>query len=71
VHQSLIENGDDLYVDSTRDSIFNRIRAIEDDAIALHAVVFDDFQAWMIAHNVNVDAASKEADRALRELKGI
>ena len=70
VHQSLIQNGDDLYLDSARQAIFDRISAIEDDAISLRGVVFRDFESWSAAHGVNTEAAADHAKEAIRRLKG-
>lgn len=70
VHQSMIENGDDLYVDATRNAIFKRIAAIEEEAISLKQLVFRDYESWMVARGVNTADAAQKAEEELRKLKG-
>lgn len=71
VHQSMIENADDLYLETTRNGIFKRIAAIEEEAISLKKLVFRDYESWMVAHGLNTATASQKAEEELRKLKGI
>jgi hypothetical protein len=68
VHRSLIENGDDLYVRATRDAVFSRITAIQEEAMSLKKVTVTDFERWAAAHGVDVKAAEDQAKEALRKL---
>jgi hypothetical protein len=66
----MVEIGDDLYLDSTRDAVFTRVTAIQEEAISLKKLVVDDFNAWMATHGLDLDAAQKQAEEAVRKLKG-
>lgn len=68
VHRSLIENGDDLYVRGTRDAVFSRIAAIREEAMSLKKLTVTDFERWIAAHGVDVNAAEDQAEEALRRL---
>ncbi len=71
VHRSLIENGDDLYLEATRMAVFRRIQAVEDEASDLRNKAAADLTAWSASHGVNVDAAEKLALDEIRKLKGV
>ena len=70
VHRSLIENGDDLYREATRVTVFRRIQTIENEASELRDGVADDLTAWAASHGVNIEAAEKLALENIRKLKG-
>jgi hypothetical protein len=70
VHRSLIESGDDLYVEVTRVEVFRRIQAIEHEASELRNAVANDLTAWAASHGVNIAAAEKLALDKVRKLKG-
>jgi prolyl oligopeptidase PreP (S9A serine peptidase family) len=70
VHRCMVEIGDDLYVESTRDAVFTRVTAIQEESISLKKLVVDDFNAWMAAHGLDLGAAQKRAEEAVRKLKG-
>jgi hypothetical protein len=65
----MVESGDDLYVDSTRNAIFRRITTIQDEAISLKKFVFEDTESWVAAHGVDLDATRKQAQDILHKLK--
>lgn len=67
----MIANGDDLYDDATRNAIFDRIAAIEEEATSLQSLVYQDLEAWIVKHGVNMVAVTKDAEEATRTLKGI
>jgi hypothetical protein len=71
VHQSMIESGDDLYLDATRYVTFKRIEAVGEEAISLKKLVFGDYESWMVSHGVDTTAASQLAEKQLRTLKGL
>jgi hypothetical protein len=70
VHRSLIESGDHLYTDATRNAVFSRIAEIQEEARVLKKIVVEDFESWASAHGVNLSAAENQAGAALRKLKG-
>jgi hypothetical protein len=71
VHRSMIENGDDLYLASTRDAVFTRIAAIQEEARSLGRVVFGDLQAWITAHGVSMEWVNRTAEHEIRRLQGL
>ncbi len=70
VHQSLRENGDDLYEDNARAAVFKRIDALGEEAAALKAIVFGDMTKWTLAQGLSQADVAKRAEEALRTLKG-
>ena len=70
VHRSLTESGDDLYLKSTRMVVFERIAAVEDDAVALKKIVVSDLDIWLRTHGVDLESTSAQAREDLRKLKG-
>jgi len=46
------------------------ITAIQEESISLKKLVVDDFNAWMAAHGLDLGAAQKRAEEAVRKLKG-
>jgi len=70
VHRSLIESGDDLYLEATRFEVFRRIQAIEHEASELRDAVANDLTAWAALHGVNIEAAETVALNEIRKLKG-
>ena len=64
VHRSLVENGDDLYPLSTRNAVFGRIAAIQEEAISLKKIVAQDLEVWAAAHGADLEAAHKQAKEA-------
>lgn len=70
VHRSMVDNADDLYLTDTRNAVFGRIIATQEEAISLKKLVFQDLESWMAAHGVDVTTAQNDADAAIRKLKG-
>ncbi len=70
VHRSMVESGDDLYATDTRDAVFTRISALQEEAISLKKIAVRDLEAWMEAHGVDTDAAQNQAEEAIRKLQG-
>ena len=70
VHRSMVENGDDLYLDSAREALLHRVAAIQDEAIVLKKLVASDLDVWIASHGVDVDAAQRQAEETVRKLKG-
>jgi hypothetical protein len=70
VHRSLIDNGDDLYLEASRIAVFRRIQAIEHEASELRNAVANDLTAWAAAHGVNIGAAETQALDEIKTLKG-
>jgi hypothetical protein len=71
VHRSMIESGDDLYHETTRDAVFDRIAAIQEEARSLGSVMFQDLQSWVASHGVDLDTVNNQAANAIQKLKGI
>ena len=71
VHRSLVEGGDDLYDDATRNSVVSRIAAVKQEAMSLKRLVFGDLEAWVAAHGVGLNAVQDQAEDAVRKLKGV
>lgn len=71
VHRSMIENGDDLYLETTRNAVFSRIAAIQEEARLLGAMIFQDLQSWIAANGVDLVWVNKQAEAAIRKLKGV
>jgi hypothetical protein len=71
VHRSMIENSDDLYLASTRNTVFARIAAIQEEARALGHLLFQDLQAWITKHGVSMDRVNRDADHEMRVLQGL
>ena len=71
MHRSMIENGDDLYLETTRNAVFSRIAAIQEEARLLGAMIFQDLQSWIAANGVDLDWVNKQAEAAIRKLKGV
>jgi len=70
VHRSMIESADDLYLEATRNAVFARIAAIQDEAKALGVIIFQGLQHWVSANGVDLEAADEQGEEALRKLKG-
>jgi hypothetical protein len=70
VHRSLIENGDDLYLEASRIAVFRRVQAVEDEASELRNAVANDLTAWAESHGVNIKAAETVALDEIQKLKG-
>ena len=70
VHRSLVESGDDLYLESTRTVVFERIASVQEEAVALKQLIVRDLDIWLKAHGVNLDDTSAQAKEDLRKLKG-
>jgi hypothetical protein len=70
VHRSVVESGDDLYNDAARDAVFRRIFSIRDEAISLKKLIDADLESWLTAQRVDVEAAAKQGENVLRQLKG-
>jgi hypothetical protein len=70
VHRSMIEDGDDLYVDATRHTVFRRVASIQEEARSLGHILFQDLQAWITKHGVDMNRVNRQADDAMRALKG-
>jgi hypothetical protein len=71
VHRSMVESGDHLYLEATRNAVFTRIDAICEESIDLKKLVVSDLEAWSAAHGVDLEAAQRQAEAAVRELKGV
>jgi hypothetical protein len=71
VHRSMIESGDDLYHETTREAVFDRIAAIQEEARSLGSVVFQDLQSWVASHGVDLDSVNNQGANAIRKLKGL
>ena len=71
VHQCMIENRDDLYLDETRNAIFSRIEAIEAEAAALKDLIYRDMESWIVKQGVRLAAVTREAENEIRKLKGL
>lgn len=71
VHRSMVESGDDLYDDATRNSVVSRIAAVPQEAISLKGLVVSDCESWVAAHGVDLDAVQDQAEDAMRKLKGV
>jgi hypothetical protein len=71
VHRSMIESGDDLYHETTRNAVLDRIAAIQEEARSLGSVMFQDLQSWVASHGVDLDAVNNQAADAIQKLKGI
>ena len=71
VHRSMVESGDDLYDDATRESVLSRIAAVQEEAISLKGLAFRDCESWVAAHGVDLDAAQDQAECAMRKLRGV
>ena len=70
VHRSLVENGDDLFNDSTREAVFNRILSVQEEAISLKKLIVAALETWLNAQGVDVKAAEKQGKDAFRKLSG-
>ena len=70
VHRSMVENSDDLYLESTRMRVFGRVALISDEAIDLKNIVVAELEAWAVAHGVDQQAVDEQAAEAIRGLKG-
>lgn len=71
VHRSVVESGDDLYLEATRAEVFSRIDRVKEEAIALKKIVDKDQQAWFVRKcRVDIDKAKASAEKAIRELEG-
>jgi len=71
VHRSLVESGNDLYDDVTRNSIVSRIAAVQQEAISLKGLLVRDCESWAAAHGVDLNAAQVQAEESMRKLKGV
>jgi hypothetical protein len=71
VHRSMIESGDNLYLETKRNAVFSRVAAIQEEARSLGAVMFQDLQSWVASHGVDLDTVNNQAANAIRKLKGI
>lgn len=71
VHRSVVESGDDLYADAARNAVFHRVAMVQQEAINLKKLIDAEFEAWMAAHGVDPQAAQRDAEAALRKLKGL
>ncbi len=71
VHRSMVENGDDLYLDATREAVFGRIEAIRNEAASLKQIIVEDLESWMAAHGIDVAAAQRQGEQEIRRLKGL
>ena len=69
VHRSLVENGDDLYKEATRNAVLNRIGLIQEEAIALKNLVGKELETWGAGHGINPEAIDVEARSAIEKLK--
>ena len=67
----MIESGDDLYLEATRNAVFARIIAIQDEAQALGAIIIQNLQHWVTSHGIDLQAVNEQGEEALRKLKGI
>ena len=70
VHRSMVENGDDLYLQSTRTGVLDRITRIQEEAIRLKKVVAADLEAWAVAHGVDARVVYEQAAEAILKLQG-
>lgn len=70
VHRSMIESGDDLYHDATRNAVLSRVAAIQKEARSLRSVMFQDLQSWVASHGVDLNTVNNQAANAIRKLKG-
>jgi hypothetical protein len=68
VHRSIFENGDDLYAAATRNAVFSRVTALQEEAISLKKLAVADLEGWGVSHGVDVDAAQSQAEEEQRKL---
>lgn len=69
VHRSMIESGDHLYQEATRNAVFRRIAAIQEDARSLGSVVFQDLQPWVASHGVDLNTVNNQAANAISKVE--
>ncbi len=70
VHRSMVNNGNDLYLDATRNAIFSRISAIEEEADFFKQLIFEKLEKWVSERGVNLESAYNTAEKAIKNLKG-
>jgi hypothetical protein len=70
VHRSLVESGDELYDDATRNSVVSRIATIQQEASSLKGLVVSDFESWGAAHGVDLDACPRASGRRHAQAQG-
>ena len=69
VHRSVFENGDDLYEESARAGVMERVAEFSREALALHHAVATEVEKWVAAHGLDTQVPSAIAKYDLHALK--
>lgn len=70
IHKSLIESGDDLYTDSGRKRVFDRIGNFIGEAIRLQKQVSSEITSYCVSKGISEAWINAKAEHEIRKLRG-
>lgn len=70
VHRSQHQDGDNLYTDNGRQAVFQRLEALQAEAVSLQPAIYDQIRAFVESHGVSSEKATEIAKQDIAALKG-